>query len=48
MNKIISVIAYGDASYALSELGEVYSWGFNSEGQLGTGDVIEYHSPKEF
>ena len=46
LNKIISVIAYGDASYALSELGEVYSWGFNSEGQLGTGDVIEYHSPK--
>lgn len=39
LNKIVSVIAYGDASFALTQNGEVYGWGTNRGGQLGTNDT---------
>ncbi|MFA5119199.1 MAG: autotransporter-associated beta strand repeat-containing protein [Candidatus Omnitrophota bacterium] len=42
----ISQISAGDAhSLALANSGFVYSWGYNNEGQLGNGTVIDAHSP---
>lgn len=32
--------------YALDGDGDLWSWGFNQHGQLGTGDVIAYYTPQ--
>ena len=37
--KIIQISCGSDHSFALSNIGEVYSWGLNFKGQLGHGDV---------
>ena len=39
--KVISVAAGSQHSLALTEAGEVFSWGDNSCGQLGRGQVDE-------
>ena len=39
--KVISVSAGGDYSLALTDGGKVYSWGYNPNGQLGTGRTGE-------
>jgi RCC1 and BTB domain-containing protein len=42
---ISAVSCGGYHSLALTKDGEVYAWGFNSCGELGTGDVISRYSP---
>ena len=39
--KVVSVSAGGDYSLALTDGGKVYSWGYNPNGQLGTGRTGE-------
>lgn len=37
--KIVQISCGSDHSFALTNAGEVYSWGLNFKGQLGHGDV---------
>lgn len=41
--KIIQISCGSDHSFALSNIGEVYSWGLNFKGQLGHGDVENWY-----
>ena len=43
--KIVQVLAGEEHSLALSEHGEVYSWGRGTQGQLGHGDVKDVWFP---
>ncbi|WP_244304551.1 S-layer homology domain-containing protein [Leucobacter viscericola] len=38
--KFVSIAAGGDQSFALTEAGELYSWGLNDQGQLGDGTQV--------
>ncbi|CAI7994404.1 RCC1 and BTB domain-containing protein 2 [Geodia barretti] len=44
--KIASVSCGGHHTVAVTASGEVYSWGYNNCGQLGTGDTVNYTAPK--
>lgn len=44
---IKSVVCGKKYSICLTEAGYVYSWGNNSVGQLGLGDMIDKHSPQK-
>ena len=39
--KVIAITAGGHSSYALTESGKVYGWGYNYEGQLGRGSTSQ-------
>lgn len=44
--KLVCMISTGkDFTLALDELGDVYSWGANSVGQLGLGTFHDFHTP---
>jgi alpha-tubulin suppressor-like RCC1 family protein len=42
---VVQVVAGVYSSYALTNEGRVYSWGFNSNGQLGLGDTTTRTTP---
>ena len=45
-NEIISQIDTGGTiTCALSQAGNLYCWGSNASGQLGTGDITDHHTP---
>ncbi len=41
--QIIQISCGSDHSFALSNIGEVYSWGLNFKGQLGVGDLENWY-----
>ncbi|XP_062531729.1 regulator of chromosome condensation isoform X2 [Bombyx mori] len=43
--KCISIAAGTSNSFAVTDSGEVYSWGMGSEGQLGTGESEDLNEP---
>ncbi|MFA4986458.1 MAG: hypothetical protein WC712_07740 [Candidatus Brocadiia bacterium] len=43
---VTAVSAGEDHSLALCSDGAVYAWGLNSKGQLGLGDILDYHTPQ--
>lgn len=45
--KILLASAQGDHNIAYSEFGHLYSWGDNSSGQLGTGDLEGREQPTD-
>jgi len=46
-NKIIAIVAGKYHSMALSTLGAVYTWGSNSNGQLGDGTYTDNRFPRQ-
>jgi alpha-tubulin suppressor-like RCC1 family protein len=46
-DKIVSVHAHGNASYALTMAGELWVWGINNKGQLGIGEAVEVRAPRK-
>lgn len=44
--RFVDVFAGGMQHYALTENGEVWSWGYNNYGQLGHGDTASRSQPK--
>lgn len=42
---IVTIENGNGVSYAISDTGALYSWGTNSNGQLGLGDQVERHEP---
>ena len=43
--KIVFVTCGNNHNVAISDKGEVYSWGFGESGALGTGDTKNQYSP---
>lgn len=43
--KIVDISAGGAFNYALTELGTVYAWGNNANGQLGNGTTVNSFTP---
>ena len=48
LQEVVQVGAGSDMSYALTRSGELYAFGSNSEGQLGTGEVDEAAHPEPY
>jgi alpha-tubulin suppressor-like RCC1 family protein len=44
--RFVDVFSGGMQHYALTENGEVWSWGYNNYGQLGHGDTANRAQPK--
>ncbi len=44
-NNIVQISAGGDSSFALSNTGKVYAFGYNEEGQLGLGNYSNINIP---
>jgi len=45
--KVVHVSCYGSHSFAVLASGEVYAWGYNSNGQLGLGDTVNRLVPEK-
>lgn len=43
--KIIDCDTYGNACYILYDTGNLYTWGYNTQGQLGLGDTTNRNRP---
>lgn len=43
--KVVSITCGQTSSIALTDVGEVYGWGYNGVGQLGIGNYINQSSP---
>ena len=43
--KIIDADTYGNAAYILYDTGNLYTWGYNTQGQLGLGDLTNRNRP---
>lgn len=41
LTKIVAIAAGAQHSLALHESGEIYAWGLNQHGQLGTGSIVD-------
>lgn len=43
--KIVSIACGQTSSFAVSDNGEVYAWGYNGNGQLGIGNTVNQYNP---
>ena len=43
----ISKFAHEASAYAIDSLGKVYAWGWNTQGQLGHGDIRNRKMPTQ-
>ncbi|ODN05802.1 RCC1 and BTB domain-containing protein 1 [Orchesella cincta] len=43
--KIVSIACGQTSSFAVSDTGEVYGWGYNGNGQLGIGNTVNQYNP---
>ena len=46
LHDIVAIAAANESGYALSSDGSVWSWGYNTYGELGLGNFTEYHTPQ--
>ena len=46
LNNVVAIATAGNASYALSSDGSLWTWGYNSYGELGLGNTTEYDTPQ--
>jgi RCC1 and BTB domain-containing protein len=43
--KIMSIACGQTSTFAVSDTGEVYGWGYNGNGQLGLGNTVNQYNP---